>query len=144
MRIALALLLVASSADAGPHCPAPHVRTYRTLAAAKAALGSTPPQAAPELADRGASFFVDVPLGSPNGSDAVIYKVDAIFVQAHRIVVVDDLARWLDVIPAPGTSSPTTPAQTIRIDGTTAHLAIRDTPESRVDLTHAKFLGCAK
>jgi hypothetical protein len=144
MRAALALLLVASSANASPRCPSPHVRTYPTLAAAKVALGANPPQAVPDLADRGKEFFVDVPLGSPNGSDAVIYKVDAIFVQADRIVVVDDLARWASVMPAPGSTSPKTPAQTIRIDATTAHLAIRDMREALVDVLHAKFLGCAR
>ena len=144
MRLVLASVLIASGAYANPPCPAPHVRTYRSLAAAQAALGSNPPQAAPQLADRGEAFFVDVPLGSPNGSDAVNYKVDAIFVQADRIVVVDDLVRWTSVLPPPGHRSPTTPAQSIRIDGTTAHLSIRDMRELLVDLAHAKLAGCAK
>ena len=104
-----------------------------------------PPQAAPELENRGAAFFVDVPLGSPNGSDAVHYKVAALFIRQDKtVVVVDDLARKTSVIPEPGHSSPVTPAQSIRLDGTTAHLAIDGYREALVDVTRAKFLGCAR
>lgn len=104
-----------------------------------------PPQAAPDLGDHGAAFFVDVPIGSPNGSDAVSYKVSAIFIRDDKtVVVVDDLARWMSVIPSEGHDSPKTPAQSIRLDGNTAHLKIAGVRESLVDVTRAKFLGCAK
>ena len=71
MKLLLASLLLATVAEASPKCPSPRIHTHRALAAAKDSLESVPPQAAPDLANQGAAFFVDVPLGSPNGSDAV-------------------------------------------------------------------------
>ena len=145
MKLGFAAVLLASVAQASPKCPSPRIHTSRSLAAAKDSLASVPPQAAPELENRGAAFFVDVPLGSPNGSDAVHYKVAALFIRQDKtVVVVDDLARWTSVIPEPGHSSPVTPAQSIRLDGTTAHLAIDGYREALVDVTRAKFLGCAR
>ena len=143
LGIALVLLAIASSARAAP-CPTPNVHTHRSLAEAKAALGATPPQAAPDLDAKGSAFFVDVPVDSPEGTDHVIYKLVAIFVQRDRIIVVDEPARWESVIPPPGGRSPTTPAQSIQIDRGMARLAIRGMRPSIVDVVHAQFLGCVK
>lgn len=144
MWLALALLLITSTAYAEP-CPAPRVRVYPSLAAAKEALGSNPPIAAPDLVGMGPAFFVDVPLGSPEGDDSVFYKVDAIFVKnLHHIIVVDNLARWTSFIPQPGHRSPTTPALAIHVDRTMARLEIRGQRDALFDIAHERFLGCAK
>jgi hypothetical protein len=143
LGIVLGVLAIASSAGAAP-CPTPYVHTHRSLADAKAALGATPPQAAPDLDAKGSAFFVDVPVDSPEGTDQIIYKVVAIFVQHDRIIVVDELARWTSVIPPPGGRSPTTPAQSIQIDRGMARLEIRGMRPSIVDVAHAQFLGCVK
>src|SRR5512142_1321102 len=133
MKLLFASLLLATVAEASPKCPSPRIHTHRSLAAARDSLESTPPQAAPDLANQGTAFFVDVPLGSPNGSDAVNYKVAAIFIRQDKsVVVVDDLAWWTSVIPEPGHKSPTTPAQSVRIDGKTAHLKIDGVRETLV------------
>jgi len=141
---ALPLLVIGSAAHADP-CPTPRVHVHHSLDAAKQALGSNPPIAAPELVGKGPAFFVDVPLGSPEGEDSVNYKVDAILVRSlHDVIVVDDLARWLSVIPPPGKRSPTTPALAIHVDGKTARLEIRGKRDALVDIARARFLGCTK
>jgi len=61
MKLGFAAVLLASVAQASPKCPSPRIHTSRSLAAAKDSLASVPPQAAPELENRGAAFFVDVP-----------------------------------------------------------------------------------
>lgn len=140
---AILVLLVATAAHAAP-CPTPTIRVHKNLAEAKDALKSVPPQAAPELGDQGAAFFVSVPLGSPEGSDAVDYKVDAIVIRKQGVVVVDDLARWRSVLPPPGHASPTSPARSIRVDGSIAHLDVAGYREVLVDVAAAKLVGCAK
>ena len=145
MKLLLASLLLATVAEASPEVSfASH--SYKSITgSAKDSLKSVPPRAAPDLADQGAAFFVDVPIGSPNGSDAVNYKVAAIFIRQDKsVVVVDDLARWTSVIPEPGSKSPTTPAQSVRLDGKIAHLRIDGVHEALVDVAGAKFLGCVK
>jgi len=145
MKVCLALLLVATAAEARPRCPSPRVHAYRSLAAANDALGWVPRMPVAELEGRGNAFFVDVSIGSPEGSDAVDYKVAAIFIRADKtVVVVDDLARWVSVIPEPGHPPFRTPAQAIRVDGKLAHLELDGAREALVDVAGAKYLGCAK
>lgn len=136
------LLLLATSAAAAP-CPTPTLHVYKTLAAAKAAMKSEPMASAPELENQGTAFFADVPMGSKEGDDATRYRVDAILVRKRDVVVVDDLARWVNVIPPPGHRSPTSPAKSIRVDGNVAQLQITGYRDLRVDIAAAKSLGCA-
>lgn len=147
MRLALPIMLFATTAHAEPKCPTPTIKVYKTLEAARAAMKAEPIVSLLEVEQMktmGNAFFVDVPMGSPDGDDAVRYRVDAFFVRQKDVVVVDDLARWLNVIPAPGYPSPKSPAKEIRADAKGAHVVMEGFRELRVDVANGKLLGCQK